>query len=292
MTKAAKGAAAPAAAGGAAATEANPLVKFEVVEEGREGHTELVFELERARCPRAAENFRQLAVGATAGDKKNPRQIGYTGTPLFRATDYMIQGGDTTVVVPAEAPAQGYKGQESIYNGLFEDEKVWDAWENKDAFTEECFAEVDAKDLEAVKKMCLEKACGGFSLKAGKARLRRRPAVECCAALFEAEGTTFYSYDVGPSAAHHKHGTLSMANSGADTNGSQFVITTKACPWLDGRHVIVGKLVSGDLDALHGRMLKLCAESKLCTTPSPGAVYIHAATQLPNPPPPDDKETS
>ena len=51
--------------------------------------------------------------------------------------------------------------------------------------------------------------------------------------------------EFSPGIVFDRSGILAMANSGRNTNGSQFFITTKPTPWLNGRHTIFGEVSEG-----------------------------------------------
>jgi peptidyl-prolyl cis-trans isomerase B (cyclophilin B) len=61
-------------------------------------------------------------------------------------------------------------------------------------------------------------------------------------------GTGGPGYEFEDEFNDHKveRGALAMANAGPNTNGSQFfIVTAAACPWLDGKHTVFGKVTSG-----------------------------------------------
>ena len=51
--------------------------------------------------------------------------------------------------------------------------------------------------------------------------------------------------EFSPKLLFTKAGLFAMANSGRNTNGSQFFITTKPTPWLNGKHTIFGEIIKG-----------------------------------------------
>jgi cyclophilin family peptidyl-prolyl cis-trans isomerase len=55
-----------------------------------------------------------------------------------------------------------------------------------------------------------------------------------------------YTFEDEPNDHSVVRGALAMANAGPNTNGSQFfIVTAEECPWLDGKHTVFGRVVTG-----------------------------------------------
>ena len=68
--------------------------------------------------------------------------------------------------------------------------------------------------------------------------------------------------EFSPLLKHDISFTLSMANHGPNTNGSQFFITTAPCGWLDNKHTVFGRVFRGMDTAQNIELVKTDADDK------------------------------
>lgn len=151
----------------------------------------------------------------------------------------------------------------------------------------ELFADVTPKTAENFRALCSgEKGIG----KAGKPLHYKGSAFHRIIPNFMCQGGDFtrgngtggesiYGAKFNDENFKLKHtgpGILSMANAGPNTNGSQFFICTTRTPWLDGKHVVFGKVVDGY--KVVEQMEAVGSESGRTTEP----VVIEDSGQLPD----------
>ena len=107
----------------------------------------------------------------------------------------------------------------------------------------ELFDSQTPKTVENFEKLCAKKYYDGLKFH----RVIENFMIQGGCPLGTGTGGPGYTFEdeFDPDLKHDGPGVLSMANAGPNTNGSQFFITHVACPHLDGRHSVFGKVLSG-----------------------------------------------
>ncbi len=218
--------------------EANPRVVITT------SKGEITCELFRAECPKTVANFIELAEGrrefTTAEGAKQTRPF-YDGLIFHRViAGFMIQGGDPQGT-GAGGPGYAFEDEFNPVNlGL--DAKAFDG----NAF----HPWVNPQDQKKFERNFIQPRFS--ALPPGTSSDARKQLVDqlldqmAKMSLIEFNQHLGYRYDAKLAPAHPPvRGSLAMANSGPNTNGSQFFINLGDTPHLRGKHTVFGQVVAG-----------------------------------------------
>jgi peptidyl-prolyl cis-trans isomerase A (cyclophilin A) len=261
----------------AAATTANPVAVIKT------SHGEISVELLAREAPLTVGNFLGLVDGTKEfKDPKTGEMVKrpfYDGLTFHRVIDgFMIQGG---CPLGTGSGSPGYKFKDEI-NGKslgLDKEKAfakgvphkWLLIKNQAQFNQQIvrplLLRMGIKDNETLQKRMPE--------------VRQKMEALTLLGVYTNMG---YLYDESLSSSPMKRGMLAMANSGPNTNGSQFFINTVDNPYLNGKHTVFGRVVEG-METVD-RITKVDVRMPAATPKEPVTIVSIRTVKEPGPPEP------
>ena len=207
-------------------------------------HGDIVVELFSEKAPVTVANFIGLAEGTKAWtDTRSGRKVNkpfYNGLTFHRViNDFMIQGG---CPLGNGTGGPGFRFEDECYETGGEITGAIDTEQKAMAVYSQIlvpYMQANRENPDAEIKDILIKTS---QVQSGKFIMEK--TVE----FFKGKtGFTGSVVSQGKLISTVDYGTLCMANSGPNTNGSQFFIVTKkgGCPWLNGKHTVFGKVIKG-----------------------------------------------